>query len=201
MANPFFLDQENWLGDPAGWSPNIVRGKMYDTAEPAGRSVWEKVQTKFALQPDERLDRNKDIVTAEHPPKYGEPILIRPRFGQSSFRVLVTKAYQKRCAITGESTLIALEAAHIVPYAKEGKHDVRNGLLLRADFHRLFDVGLVSVTSDLRVKISPRIRESWFNGKAYYRLDDAPLSVVPLHESMRPDRDLLDWHFRNRFQT
>jgi putative restriction endonuclease len=201
LANPFFLDQESWLADPAAWSSNIVRGKMYDTTDHAGRDVWEKVQTKFALQPDDRFTRNDDIGTGEQPPKYGEPVLVRPRLGQSSFRVLVTEAYQRRCAITGERTLIALEAAHIVPYSDEGKHEVRNGLLLRADFHRLFDVGLVSVTPDLRVKISPRIRESWFNGKAYYRLDDAPLSVVPLHESMRPDPDLLDWHFRNRFQT
>lgn len=30
-----------------------------------------------------------------------------------------------------------------------GTHDVRNGLLLRADFHRLFDAGLVSVNRGL----------------------------------------------------
>jgi putative restriction endonuclease len=96
---------------------------------------------------------------------------------------------------------MALEAAHIVPYSGEGSHEVNNGLLLRADFHRLFDVGLVSVTPDLKVKISPRIREEWFNGKAYYRLDDTPLSVVPLQPSLRPDPDRLEWHFRNRFQA
>jgi hypothetical protein len=32
------------------------------------------------------------------------------------FRVLVTDAYQKRCAITGERTLPVLDAAHIKPY-------------------------------------------------------------------------------------
>ena len=200
LANPFFLDQTNWLGNPPGWSSNIVRGKMYDTTEHTGREIWQNVQSKIALQSNELFKTDEAFAAAEQPPKYGEPVLVRPRLGQSSFRVLVTEAYQRRCAITGESTLIALEAAHIVPYSSEGKHDVRNGLLLRADFHRLFDVGLVSVTSDLRVKISPRIRESWFNGKAYYRLDDAPLSVVPVHPSMRPDPELLDWHFRNCFQ-
>jgi HNH endonuclease len=63
---------------------------------------------------------------------------VKPRLGQSSFRVLVTDAYKRRCAITGENTLVALEAAHIVPYSKDGSHEIRNGLLLRADFHRLF---------------------------------------------------------------
>lgn len=201
LANPFFLDTTTWLKDPPGWSSNIVRGKMYDTIDPAGHEIWQSAQSKLAIQPDVLFKPDESVATAEQLPKYGEPVLVRPRLGQSSFRVLVTEAYQRRCAITGESTLIALEAAHIVPYSNDGRHDVRNGLLLRADFHRLFDVGLVSVTSDLKVKISPRIREAWFNGKAYYRLDNAPLSVIPVHPSMRPDPDLLDWHFRNRFQT
>ena len=84
------------------------------------------------------------LVVNEPAARYGEPILMRPRLGQGSFRVVVTEAYNRKCAMTGESTLLALEAAHIVPYAEEGAHDVRNGLLLRADFHRLFDAGLVA---------------------------------------------------------
>ena len=126
--------------------------------------------------------------------------MMRPRLGQSSFRVMVTDAYKRKCAITGENTLAALEAAHIVPYGAEGTHDVRNGLLLRADFHRLFDAGLVGVTPDLRIKISPRIRETYFNGKAYYRLNDQQLSVVPEQASQKPDPDRLNWHMQNTFQ-
>jgi len=201
LANPFFFDQPNWLGDPSGWSSNIVRGKMYDTIENDGRVIWENVQSRIALQSIGLMKNVGENITAEPVPKYGDPVPIRPRIGQSSFRVLVTEAYRRRCAITGENTLVTLEAAHIVPYSGEGGHNVRNGLLLRADFHRLFDVGLVCVTPNLRVKISPRIREEWFNGKAYYRLDGQPLSVVPDQPAMRPDPDLLEWHFRNRFQA
>lgn len=103
--------------------------------------------------------------------------------------------------MTGESTLDVLEAAHIVPYTDlSGSHEVTNGMLLRSDFHRLFDRGLVSVTPDYRVRVSPRIREAYFNGKAYYRLDNEPLQTMPESASLRPDRDRLDWHFRNLFQ-
>ena len=193
LANPFFLEQKNWIADPPGWSSNIVRGKMYDTTEILGRALWDSVQLNLSAQPMKSVAETRE--------KYGDAIPVHPRLGQSSFRVLVTDAYQRRCAITGESTLVALEAAHIVPYSDDGDHDVRNGLLLRADFHRLFDVGLVGVTPDLKVKVSPRIRETWFNGKAYYRLDNQPLSVVPMHQSMRPDPDRLEWHFQNRFQA
>ncbi|MEO8380763.1 MAG: HNH endonuclease signature motif containing protein [Acidobacteriota bacterium] len=64
--------------------------------------------------------------------------------------------------MTGESTLVTLEAAHIIPYSMDGQHSVANGLLLRADFHRLFDEGLVTVTPDYQIKVSPKIREAWF---------------------------------------
>jgi putative restriction endonuclease len=200
LANPFFFDPGVWIDLP-DWSLSIVRGKMYDSTIGAGQAIWRNVQERRTLQPLEIAKIDGVPLIAEPGEKYGSPVEVRPRLGQSSFRVLVTDAYQRRCAITGESTLMALEAAHIVPYSGEGGHDVRNGLLLRADFHRLFDAGLVSVTPDLRVRVSQRIKEEWFNGKVYYRLDNEPLSVVPIHPLMRPDPDRLDWHYRNRFQA
>lgn len=201
LANPFFLEERWWIKDPPGWSSNIVRGKMYDTAEPAGDSIWKSIENWLSLTPQASAASGETARVAEPHEKYGDPIPFRPRIGQSSFRVLVTDAYQRRCAITGEKTLVTLEAAHIVPYSGEGQHDVRNGLLLRADFHRLFDAGFVGVTPDLHVRVSPRIRQEWYNGMAYYRLDGKPLSVVPSHLSMRPDPDRLKWHLQNRFQS
>jgi putative restriction endonuclease len=200
LANPFFLEERWWIKNPPGWSSNIVRGKMYDTADATGDSIWKSIDNWLSLPPYGTVPQDEAERVAEPREKYGEPIQFRPRIGQSSFRVLVTDAYQRRCAITGERTLVTLEAAHIKPYSGEGEHDVRNGLLVRADFHRLFDVGLVGVTPDLHVRVSPRIRQEWYNGMAYYRLDGKPLSVVPVHKAERPDPDLLDWHLRNRFQ-
>lgn len=200
LANPFFFGKSAWLADPPGWAASIVRGKMYETTETAGGEIWSNVQLRLSA-PVDLMGTDVVGIAADPGEKFGAQVTVRPRIGQSSFRLLVTEAYQRRCAITGENTLVALEAAHIVPYSGEGDHNVRNGLLLRADFHRLFDVGLVSITPDLKIRVSPRIREEWSNGKVYYRLDNKPLSVVPTHPSMRPDPELLDWHFRNRFQN
>ena len=201
LANPFFFDEPTWIANPPGWSSSIVRGKMYDSNEGAGAEIWNNVQALIQSLQAEKVQVDRSGIVAETIEKYGSLITVRPRLGQSSFRVLVIDAYQRRCAITGERTLLALEAAHIVPYSGEGGHDVQNGLLLRADFHRLFDAGLVSVTPDLRIRISKRIKEEWFNGQAYYRLDNNPLSVVPTHPSMRPNPDCLDWHYKNKFQA
>ena len=202
LASPFFLPQDEWIPVGEAFRRQTVVGKFLDS-ETNGAEIWQGVAA--ALTRDKYAPADDRLVavggTAEPGEKFGNPMLTKPRLGQSSFRVLVTDAYKRRCAITGESTLMALEAAHIVPYSDEkGSHDVRNGLLLRADFHRLFDAGLVSVNQDLRIKVSPKIRETWFNGKVYYRLNDQPLSVVPEIAVQRPDPDRLRWHFENRFQ-
>ena len=70
-------------------------------------------------------------------PRYGSASMVFPRLGQGSFRVLVTDAYGRQCAATGERTLPVLQAAHIHPYAVGGPHRVDNGLLLRSDLHTL----------------------------------------------------------------
>ena len=47
----------------------------------------------------------------------GKPAPVRPRLGQGAFRIIVTDLYGRKCAVTGEKTMPALEAAHIRPYA------------------------------------------------------------------------------------
>lgn len=86
--------------------------------------------------------------------------------------VLVTEAYGRRCAITGEKTLPVLEAAHVQPYASGGPHEVSNGLLLRSGLHRLYDQGYIAVDpEDRRLLVSGRIREEFQNGRHYYALE------------------------------
>lgn len=79
------------------------------------------------------------VMDRELPATYGEPHLVRPRRGQGTFKALVTNAYRRRCAITGESTLPVLEAARIRPFGKNGLNNTYTGLLLRSDFHKLFE--------------------------------------------------------------
>jgi len=67
--------------------------------------------------------------------------LTMPFYG--AFEILITDAYQRRCAITGEKTLPVLEAVHIKPFILNGTHEIGNGLLIRRDFHTLFDRGYI----------------------------------------------------------
>lgn len=134
------------------------------------------------------------LVIEEQPAKYGALFLSQARLGQGAFRVLVTEAYRRKCAITGESTLPVLEAAHIKPFSEGGFNNAFNGLLLRSDFHKLFDLGLVTVTPELNIEVSQRIREEWFNGKSYYALHGQKIAVTPDQAMDCPRHDLLRWH-------
>lgn len=121
LTNPFFLKIDDWIENPPGWSPAIVRGKMYDTATSEGANIWNKMAKYFSAPNDRSYTAAyKGIQIQDVGEKYGEPVLIKPRLGQSAFRMLVTEAYQRRCAITGENTLVVLDAAHIVPYSNVG---------------------------------------------------------------------------------
>lgn len=191
LTQPFFFAEADWIPVPASWAPNIVSFKTYNTSDAEGLALWDAV--------NERMNRPDFPGMAEAQARFGEPQLIRPRLGQGAFRVLVTDIYNRRCAITHERTLPALEAAHIRPYSDGGAHEAQNGLLLRRDIHSLFDAGYVTVTPDLRFEVSRRIKEEFDNGRHYYELHghmiDAPSDV-----GRRPDAEALTWHNENRFR-
>jgi putative restriction endonuclease len=108
--------------------------------------------------------------------------------------MLITDAYRSRCAMTSERTLPVLEAAHIRPYAAGGEHALSNGLLLRSDLHKLFDLGYLTVDpKDLAINVSQKIREEYENGRAYYALHGKRLAQ-PENVLAIPSKESLDYH-------
>jgi predicted restriction endonuclease len=89
--------------------------------------------------------------------------------------VSVTDVYHHRCSVTGEKTLPILDAAHIRPFGQGGEHEINNGLLLRTDIHRLFDLGYVTVSTDGRFEVGRRLKEDFENGRHYYEMRGKPL--------------------------
>ena len=153
LADPFFLQKRDWIPAPSHWAPSIVQGKSYESEERIGAQLWAEVQARLArVEPANAVSQvDGASLQAEESPRYGAEFLTSARLEQGAFRVLVTDAYTRRCAITGERTLPALEAAHIQPFAKSGPNVIANGLLLRSDVHKLFDSGYLSVAPDLSV--------------------------------------------------
>lgn len=85
---------------------------------------------------------------------------IANRRGQPKFRKSLLKAYKEQCAITKCNIPAILEAAHIVPYQGVNTNHITNGILLRADIHTLFDLGLIGVNRSYKVVVSSSLIDS-----------------------------------------
>jgi putative restriction endonuclease len=122
--------------------------------------------------------------------------MIRTRVNQSFFRAAVLAAYGSKCCVTGCAIPELLNASHIVPWAVDVKNrtNPRNGLCLNVLHDRAFDCGLLTVTPELKVKISPKAKRKPSDVGTHellLRYEDAPISS-PRH--FAPDPEFLKHH-------
>jgi len=199
LAEPFFWPRSSWISTPSDFSLNTVQGKGYDSETGAGRALWEEVCDRLRKIAPDRIEQSPATLAAVDSKGYGKPQVVLPRLGQGLFRILVTDFYDRRCAVTGERTLPALDAAHIKPYEIVQRHEVWNGLLVRSDLHRLFDGGYLTVDpTSRRVRVSRRIKDEFENGKDYYKLEGTEIRE-PNAPWARPNTENLEFHFNAVF--
>jgi len=106
----------------------------------------------------------------------------------------------RQCAVSREHSLPVLEAAHIIEWSDTHTNDVTNGILLRADIHKLFDAGYVTIDPDgCRFVVSRRLKEDYDNGKEYYQLHGLRI-LLPDDEAMWPDAHCLVSHNTSVFR-
>ncbi|HEU6447601.1 MAG TPA: HNH endonuclease [Verrucomicrobiae bacterium] len=194
LTDPFYLSDADFWPPPIDMAKNIMTGKSYDAVDGEGARLFE--QAKHTMYLKRSVDENALNETA---PRYGSEQIIKPRLGQGGFRVVVLEGYERRCSVTGERTLPVLEAAHIQPYSEMGPHDLSNGLLLRSDWHTLFDAGYITITNDFKIEVSRRIKEEFSNGRDYYAYHGSLLKVLPKELSQQPAKQFLEWHQTVRF--
>jgi putative restriction endonuclease len=195
LGSPFFFPEPDWIDVSDFWPKSgIVQGKTFHTEEELGYRIWAQVSERMNRQNVALNQLNYDPTLLAIKERYGDPYLTRPRLGQGAFRVLVTEAYERRCAVTGEKTLPVLNASHIKPYSQDGPHEVRNGLLLREDLHTLFDRGYLTITEDHHVEVSSRIKEDYGNGRDYYAMHGRKLLILPGATIDQPAQEYLRWH-------
>lgn len=202
LTNPIFFKSKDWIKLPDNWSKSIVQGKSYSTEESVGRSYWERVELLIKEYLKDVPAMNSSSLVEQEPssPIYGNPVLTKVRIGQGAFKISIIEAYSKRCSVSGERTLPVLEAAHIKPYSQAGPNYIKNGLLLRSDIHKLFDSGYITITDDLKVEVSKRIKEEFENGKEYYQYHGNKLAILPSRSDDKPFADYIDWHNLNVYK-
>jgi putative restriction endonuclease len=208
IRNPAVIDLANAIGrtpsavswklanfarlDPVLQKRNIVGATHGAQAE---LEVWNEFSSDWeglAFESERLLlqttGRPENLVdTAEFPEGRTRETIVRARVNQSFFRSAILASYGARCCITGLRIPQLLTASHIVPWAVDVKNRTNptNGLCLNAIHDRAFDCGLLTVTPELKVKVS--------SIAARYAADTAARDFLQRYEgaSIRPPRHFL----------
>ncbi len=168
---------------------------------------WEKLgfesEKLLAEKIGKRIEAITDIETDDLP-KVGEEreSMVKVRVNQSFFRKSVLAAYNFQCCITGLAIPEMLNASHIVPWSKDNVNRVnpRNGLCLNVFHDRAFDRGLMTITTDFTVRISPvvhKISKDPFAVEFLLKFNGQPIQQP---ERFAPNIDFIKYHNKNIYR-
>ncbi len=188
------LLQERGIRGLAGISDDARR--LWHEFEAAPEDVLFEAETVVAAMEARPIDFGPQIEVPDLEDREREA-LIKVRVNQRLFRRMVLSGYGSKCCMTGIEEPSLLVGSHIVPWAEDAKERLnpRNGLCLNALHDRAFDIGLMTVTDDLRVQVSPTVRHLPALGPWLGEFDGASLVFG---DPLRPDPLLLARH-RGRF--
>lgn len=201
------------LTNLASLDPQITANgrKGLPGASARDRSVWAELQShwdvtaleaaaafeRIAGQADAAVNDSED---SSHEPVFAEGLtraaVVQVRKNQHIFRGAVLNSYNNRCCISGLSEERLLVASHIVPWSEDQQNRLnpQNGLCLSALHDKAFDVGLITVTTDHRVLVSPSLKRKsadTFMAESLLKFDQHPI-VLP--ERFKPKAEFLAWH-------
>lgn len=168
-------------------------------------SDWDRLTFESERLLEKMTGRVPEIVeeTNRFPEGKTRETLVRTRVNQGFFRAAVLAAYATRCCITGLSVPALLSASHIVPWAVDVKNrtNPRNGLCLNPIHDRAFDCGLITVTPELKVKLSPKVKGN--NADVAVREFLWRFEGIPISSPRRftPDESFLLYHNEHVFHS
>lgn len=126
--------------------------------------------------------------------------MVKLRINQSVFRSTILAAYNNSCCITGINETALLVAGHIRPWAEDVKNRLnpRNGIALNALHDKAFEAGFITITTDYRIKISPKImkQQIGYSQDLFGRYEDKQI-ILP--SRFLPDTEFLKYHNEERF--
>ena len=144
--------------------------------------------------------KNSELIFSENDETYNQEILnnqeskkqnIKYRKKQQAFRIKVLSAYKFKCCISGCDVPEAIEANHIDPYANSGDkgNDIKNGIPLRADLHRLWHSGKLGIDDNYKIILDADALNS-----ESYRVFHGQNINVPVNDDFKPNKKHLIDH-------
>jgi hypothetical protein len=178
---------------PAGIHENIddlfaTLMRLMEGKTPASELGQELLKIWSDLQQAGEQDFNPDDIKDERQ-KRKRAVVNRP--GQKKFKHQLMKAYGGCCSITGCSVESVLNAAHIIPYLGTKTDHPSNGLLLRVDIHKLFDIHYLSINPQThKVEMADVLKNT-----GYWELRGQALRL-PKSKTERPNYNALSKHYQ-----
>jgi putative restriction endonuclease len=161
------------LGNFASFDPKLKErgiGGLPNTSK-LDSEVWNEYMQNWDEQffESEKLLAEKKHTTIEKvyaldlenlPPVEGKERerMVMMRVNQSQFRRIVLTNFNNKCCITGIGMTELIVASHIVPWSKDkgNRLSPQNGLALNTLHDKAFDRHLITITEDLKIKISSK---------------------------------------------
>lgn len=160
----------------------------------------EKLLAKFENSTIEQLNQIKEFEL----PKEGlmREQVIKVRVNQSFFRRAILASYNNTCCITGIQQPEFLIAGHIKPWSVDEKNRLnpQNGIAINALHDKAFETGLLTITPDFKIKISPIL----FKQKKSKSIEDFFLKFenqdIIMPTRFLPDIEFLKYHNEVKFK-
>jgi hypothetical protein len=126
---------------------------------------------------------------------------VQVRVKQAFFRKAVLSSYEHRCCMTGLADARLLVASHIVPWSKDEQQRLNpaNGLCLSALHDKAFDRGLLTVTPDYQIKVSPQLKATPASPLAHDYLLALDGRNITLPHKFAPLQAFLEFHSKAVF--
>lgn len=179
MGNTSKLDREVWNEYMQNWDSLFIEGELL---------LAKKKHTTIERLYNIDLNDYKEVEGREVKRK------VKVRLNQSIFRSIVLSNYNNQCCITGIAIPELIVASHIAPWSKDKNNRLnpQNGLALNSLHDKAFDKYLITVTEDLKIKISsslykykdvPSIKQNFidYDGKQLIE----PIKFFPKEEFLR----------------
>ncbi len=150
----------------------------------------------------ELLNRSRGTFRLQETPAMDEQYHTDSR--SAGFRRVIVKAYNHTCAvcrirIVTPEGYTAVSAAHIVPWSVSHNDDPRNGMALCGIHHWAFDKGLIGITPDYKVIISPVVHTDDESTQPLRTLHEQTIHV-PDDNILYPAKQALRWHYNNVYR-
>ena len=182
MGHTSSLDAQIWKELNANW----------DATAAEAAHVYERLSSEHGTLPG--FDVIEDV------PEIADgktmSAIVKVRVNQARFRRAVMASYKSRCCISGLAVPQLLIASHIIPWSMDVKNRLnpQNRLCLSALHDKAYDIGLITVMPDFKVRVSAHFKSSQLDAFAKDSLARFDGCFICLPERLGPNPEFLTTH-------